>query len=346
MNIWENAIVTDAGKGLLAKLVEGNTLTITRAETGEGYVSPSVLSTQTAVLYPKQALTFSAVSYPEEGKCKLVCKLTNDSLSGGYTAKQVGVYATDPDKGEILFMIVQALTGEGTIVPSAAEMPAFSAEWSLYFQFGQASGVSVIVDPSNAVSRGDMEAYVTDKLKDVKIPVDSSLDPNSENPVQNKVVAEVVAVTNQQITQVRNEMAEMNEQVEEVRMTANNNTLAISAVNSRIAYMDGDIANVIPTIAESNIDTTTDYGFYKVEGSYKKYWLFVPLYSAFPCQTKIDEYGEIYRREGSWIDVPDGNSYVYWYDWGKATRKVTASTTDLNAGMSALNDGDIYLVYE
>ena len=333
MNIWENAIVTDSGRALLSKLIEGNTLVITRAETGEGYVSPSVLSTQTAVLYPKQALTFSAVSYPEEGKCKLVCKLTNDSLSGGYTAKQVGVYATDPDKGEILFMIVQASSGEGTIIPSAAEMKAYSAEWTLYFQFGQASGVSVVVDPSNAVSRGDMEAYVAEALKGVEIPVDSAFDLNSENPVQNKIVAEAVNVISQDTSWLRTQIGL--------------NAREIAALKE----------NEIPTIAETaigttpGIDETTDYGIYKVVNSGRKYFLFVPEDNSLGVnQVKITTAGEIYTRHGNWYDETDETgtvtgSYVGWGEWLPYGGFVY-SPTDLEAGTSKLESGKMYLVYE
>lgn len=159
MNIWENAVVTIKGLSLLSKLVEGNTLDITRAETGEGYVTPGLLSQLTEVSSPKQALSFRAVSYPEEGKCQIPCYLTNDGLEAGYTTKQVGVYATDPDEGEILFLILQAPSGYGTVVPSEAESPGYSAEWTLYMQYGQADGVNVNVDPSNTVSTEEFEKF-------------------------------------------------------------------------------------------------------------------------------------------------------------------------------------------
>lgn len=167
MNVWENAVITTQGLSLLAKLTAGNKLEITRGETGAGYVTPGTLAQQTTVSNPMQSLKFSAISYPEEGKCKLPCRLTNDDVATGYTATQVGVYATDPDEGEILFLLVQAASGEGTIVPSAAEMPGYSAEWSLYLQYGQANGVNVSVDPSNSVTREDLDAGLQSLIKDV-----------------------------------------------------------------------------------------------------------------------------------------------------------------------------------
>lgn len=160
MNLWENAVITNKGKALLAKLVEGNTLQITRAVTGTGYVTPGLLQGQTDVSDIKQTLNIKQRTYPEEGKCNMPCFLTNDDLETGYTAKQVGIYATDPDEGEILFFIAQAPADHGTIIPSKTESPGYNAEWTFHFQYGQADNVTLLLDPSNAVMQQDMEEYV------------------------------------------------------------------------------------------------------------------------------------------------------------------------------------------
>ena len=158
--IWSNAVITTKGLSLLSKLIEGDTLTITRAVTGSGTVATSALPAQTAVTSQKQTLSFRNISYPAVGKCAVPVYLTNDNLATGYTATQVGVFATDPDDGEILFFIAQANSGEGTVVPSATEMPGYSAEWTFYFQYGQASSVSVTVDPSNTASQAQLAQYL------------------------------------------------------------------------------------------------------------------------------------------------------------------------------------------
>ena len=189
MNVWENAVITKKGLSLLSKMVEGNTLYITKAEAGSGYVTPGLLDQQTSVSIPMKSLSLRTASYPEEGKCKLPCFLTNDGVPTGFTAKQVGIYATDPDEGEILFFIAQAASGTGTEVPSESEMLGYSAEWTFYFQYGQASAVNVTIDPANTVTREEMEGYVSEAIGNIKIEVDSFLIETSENPIQNKVVA-------------------------------------------------------------------------------------------------------------------------------------------------------------
>lgn len=161
MNIWSNAVITNKGLALLAKLTQGNTLDITDAVTGAGFVAPGLLQKQTEVTDPKQPLKSKPVSYPEEGRCDLPLTLTNEGISTGYVATQVGVYATDPDEGKILFFIAQSVTADkGTEVPSENEMPGYSAEWTFRLQYGQADGVNITVDPSNTVSPSELEAYL------------------------------------------------------------------------------------------------------------------------------------------------------------------------------------------
>lgn len=171
MDIWANSVITRKGLALQAKLIEGTKLTITRAVTGTSYVTPGLLQQQTAVGGEMQELTFSPVTYPEEGKCALPCRLTNKGLTAGYTAMQVGVYANDPDEGEILYLITQSDSGKGTEIPSETETPGYAAEWNFYFQYGQADGVNVTVDPANTVTL----AMAEDMLKN-KMDVDADID--------------------------------------------------------------------------------------------------------------------------------------------------------------------------
>ena len=158
MNIWANTVLTDKGRALLAKLTQGNTLNITSAVTGAGFVTPGFLAKQTEVTDPKQTLEIRPASYPETGTCALTVALRNEGLTVGYEATQVGIHATDPDEGEILFFISQATAaGSGTTIPSETEIASYSAEWTFYFKYGQADSVNVTVDPAGAVSREEAE---------------------------------------------------------------------------------------------------------------------------------------------------------------------------------------------
>ena len=166
MNVWNNAVITDQGIALQTKLIAGNTLDITRAIAGLGYVTPGLLKEQTEVIDAWKELAFQAVSYPEYGRCKLPMTMTNDDVETGQTVRMIYIMAQDPDEGEIIFAVAQSVDSKyGTIVPSASEMPGYSAEWTFYFQYGRADGVNVMVDPTGFVSRTEMEEYVQTSIK-------------------------------------------------------------------------------------------------------------------------------------------------------------------------------------
>lgn len=179
MNIWSNTVITNKGIALLTKLTQGHTLNITIAEVGTGFVTPGLLAGLTSVTSPVQTLEFKPVSYPEDGVCAIPVVLRNDKLATGYKATQIGVYAEDPDDGKILFFIAQSVEADkGIYVPSAEEMAGYSAEWTFYLRYGQADGVKVVVDPTSAVSRAEMESYVNnamdEKLVDVEVFMQSA----------------------------------------------------------------------------------------------------------------------------------------------------------------------------
>lgn len=165
MAVWENAIITNRGLALLAKLASGNSLSLVRAVAGSGTVDPAELQYQTAVAEEKQDLTFGIQSYPEEGKCAVTVRLNNTAVSNAYFVNQIGIMAFDPDDGEILLLISQEASGTGTEVPSEAQTPGFSVEWTFYIQYGQADGVEVTVDPSNTVSAGEVQAMLDAALE-------------------------------------------------------------------------------------------------------------------------------------------------------------------------------------
>ena len=166
MNTWATAVITEKGIALQTKLIKGNTLEITRAVVGTGFVPVGLLPKQSGVIEPKQEVEIQPVTYPEEGKCAMPVVLSNKDVTTGYQADQIAIFAMDPDEGEICYFIAQANlpddkrpAGYGTTVPAKTEMPGYSAEWTFYFQYGQADSVHVTVNPSGSVSKDDLQNY-------------------------------------------------------------------------------------------------------------------------------------------------------------------------------------------
>lgn len=156
MNIWKQALLTTAGLTLQAKLIAGQTLQITRIEAGTGRVGEDVLPDQTAVKNPAAELSMNPVRVVGEGEVLLPVFLLNNKVETAFDITQVGVYAQDPDAGEILFFIAQVdEQSSGEHVPANIEMPAFSIEWFFKFSYGQADGVTVTIDPAGIITRSE-----------------------------------------------------------------------------------------------------------------------------------------------------------------------------------------------
>lgn len=164
MSKWPDFVMTAKGEALLAKLIAGTKLALTKAVTGTGYIEDlDTLKEQTAVSGLKQPVEFRALTYTDESKCVLHCRLTNAGLAAGYTAMQLGVYATDPDDGEILFCLAQAEKGNGAVVPAEADDPGYTALWNLHIKFGQADGVEITVTSADTVTIVMMEDALAKK---------------------------------------------------------------------------------------------------------------------------------------------------------------------------------------
>ena len=202
MGKW-TATVTNKGYALQAKLLSTDKLNITRVVSGSGSCAVTQLINQTAVSGIKQELTVDSLSYDKYGNARLKVVLNNIGLTTGYDVRQIGIYATDPDEGEILYAITQA--DEAEPVPSISEQPnGFYCSWDFTLTYSNSENVNVTIDPSDSISReaADLRYVQLSKIGDnlsvdedgvlsadaQEITVDDKLSTTSTNPVQNKVV--------------------------------------------------------------------------------------------------------------------------------------------------------------
>lgn len=150
---WTNAVITAAGQAMQAALAgTGKGFTFTRAASGAG-TAAGELSAQTALTDERQTLSLQPGATVEGNKKKIQVVLSNTGLQTGYTMHQLGFFAQAEDsEDEILYAIVQDETGDA--IPSAADSPGFSVDWTYIFSYGSASEVSVTLDPAGVIGWG------------------------------------------------------------------------------------------------------------------------------------------------------------------------------------------------
>lgn len=143
MLIWNPGKLTKDGKALLAKAQAGKcAIQITKAQSGSGsYTSSEDISQRTALKTVKQTFPISNKVINTDSALVLKITMENRTLTAGYDITEFGVFASDPDKGEILYSIATASTSDympayNGVVPSVINM-------SYYLEVANASTVTI-----------------------------------------------------------------------------------------------------------------------------------------------------------------------------------------------------------
>lgn len=110
MALFERHSLTNAGRSLIAKAQAGRTtINFTKAVSGAGlWEEAEDISAATQLKTPKQNFTFSEITIPPGNNSTVVLKviLSNVGLTELYYVTELGIYAEDPDDGEVLYAIL------------------------------------------------------------------------------------------------------------------------------------------------------------------------------------------------------------------------------------------------
>lgn len=103
---FNGTILTDNGRNLLSKALTGTALQFTKVSIGDGVwdsdVSPENLND---LISKKIDLPINTLDVTGDGTARLRFVLTNTGLTDGFFTREIGIYANDPDLGEILYAV-------------------------------------------------------------------------------------------------------------------------------------------------------------------------------------------------------------------------------------------------
>ena len=94
---------TNRGKALQAKAVAGTQLNFTRIGVGDGQLGSQDISDLTALIDEIKSLSITSIKVLTGGIAAIKGVLTNQGLATGFYFRELGLFATDPDLGEILY---------------------------------------------------------------------------------------------------------------------------------------------------------------------------------------------------------------------------------------------------
>lgn len=158
--MWNDAVVTNEGKEILAQWLNGGALSIDSAATGQGTVAASLLMGQTALVSKKQDMSIVR-SEKIEGGMRFQLQLTSEGVSNSYTINQIGLWGSLNGGQSKLIALYQDATGNS--VPTHAEMPDFVFTFWATIQMSNTGELVANIDTSAIVTRSDFNAHLADK---------------------------------------------------------------------------------------------------------------------------------------------------------------------------------------
>ncbi len=174
-NGFGNMVFTQEGLNLLAKAETGTQLQFTRVAVGDGYLNGQDETKFTALIEQIMSLNILSIVVSGQGAATVGAVLSNASLATGFYWREIGLFAQDPQLGEILFGYDNS-TGHEIFVPPASQS-SFTAPLNIGVYVSNASNVTAVIDQSLvfatltqvSTAQAAAEAYT-----DAKFPVQAT----------------------------------------------------------------------------------------------------------------------------------------------------------------------------
>lgn len=112
MAVFSNLTITGKGQALIAKMIAGTgNIEFTNVAASSDSYTDNQLEELDSLLNIKQTSAVSKIVRTDNAEVKVEASFTNTELAEGYYVKTVGLYAIDPDEGEILYAAARETTG-------------------------------------------------------------------------------------------------------------------------------------------------------------------------------------------------------------------------------------------
>ncbi|HQD37118.1 MAG TPA: phage tail protein, partial [Thermodesulfovibrio thiophilus] len=166
MASFNNTIITKKGHALIAKIVAGTaTPNFTKIRTSDHqYPSGTNFEELTSLSRIKQTVDVASVTKVSPAKIRVSGVFTNADLEAGYYVRNIGLYAIDPQEGEILYSITTAI--EADWMPPQGGISASSILVDIETVVGNADNVNITVNP-NATATVEMVNNLAAEIADV-----------------------------------------------------------------------------------------------------------------------------------------------------------------------------------
>lgn len=141
--------LTKDGRDLLAKGQDGNSLHFTRFAIGDGRIeSVGQMLEMKGLVSEKGSTGFreNSIQVVGDGSAKISVLLTNDDNDKWIDMSEYGIFAQDPDRGEVLYAVGGNYEHPDPIPPSSSRL--WEMEMDIIVQVGNVENINITIDRS------------------------------------------------------------------------------------------------------------------------------------------------------------------------------------------------------
>lgn len=114
---------------------------------------------------PKQNVGIATIEAQNDGTCKLSATISNIGLQAGYYVRELGVFATDPDKGEILYLVANDSAPD--YLPAEGGATVVSQEFAVYVSASNTDNVVAQIDAGALATMGYVQLSIKNHNDDI-----------------------------------------------------------------------------------------------------------------------------------------------------------------------------------
>jgi len=147
---WTGGQLTSVWRDLQIKVEAGQCkLELTKIKLGDGTENIASVDPMTDLVGPKAVFGISSIT-AKDGMCTVTEVISSSNVSAGFYAREWGLFAKDPDRGEILYMISLDPNPE-SIPPKTAALKQ-AATYAMNIVVSNAANIEVRIDPAGLVN--------------------------------------------------------------------------------------------------------------------------------------------------------------------------------------------------
>lgn len=266
MAAFPTMTLTNAGQALQTKVQAGAALTFTRIALGDGQLNGQPISPLTALISQKASVEVDSVRVVDSSTAQASGFFSNADITTGFWWRETGLFAQDPDNGEILYGYTNA-GDAGDYIPTV-EDTRIEKYIFCSIAVANATTVDITIPQSDTfipmTQKGQAGGVATldssGKLPAAQLPDISAEGVTYTNPSLSGVanVKQALDSLQESVGDVGDAVLTYGEQTVQTTAWAEDTTLQAEGYGYRAAVpLEGMTADHVPTVNFSAVDATS-----------------------------------------------------------------------------------------